>query len=231
MELLPLEGSIQPGGKDRLACTSPWTRVARLLGECRRLRGATEHQMDPPGRHYRRAPHAVSRAPQVAARPAHGFRVRGRSAFPHNPQRRLLFKAPSTAHLCAHVNWLVCREVCIPGKADLALPLQVTAQKGTADPGRQALSIASAVVCHNRFRPPPRPSSGRLPAALRLPLPATQPQRRVFSPGSNTNPECRASTCPASGRRRGDRSKEGRELPYAAGATERGVSVGGWNSL
>src|ERR1700761_7899306 len=48
-------------------------------------------------------------------------------------------KAPGTANLAAHVNWLVCREVCIPGKADLALPLAITAQKGSIDPGRQAL--------------------------------------------------------------------------------------------
>src|SRR5271154_1377731 len=47
-------------------------------------------------------------------------------------------KAPSTIQLPAHVAWLVCREVCIPGKADLVLPLQVAAQKASADPGRQA---------------------------------------------------------------------------------------------
>jgi len=30
---------------------------------------------------------------------------------------------PGSADLHAKVDWLVCREVCIPGKADLALPL------------------------------------------------------------------------------------------------------------
>src|SRR6202000_1505746 len=34
-------------------------------------------------------------------------------------------KVPSTAPLSAHVDWLVCREVCIPGKTDLALPLAI----------------------------------------------------------------------------------------------------------
>src|SRR6201996_1852262 len=48
-------------------------------------------------------------------------------------------KVPSTVDLPAHVSWLVCREVCIPGKADLALPLQIAAQKGPPDPTRQAL--------------------------------------------------------------------------------------------
>jgi thiol:disulfide interchange protein len=63
-------------------------------------------------------------------------------------------KAPSTADLSAHVSWLVCREVCIPGKADLALPLAVASQQGPGDSGRQAL--------FDRFRdrlPRPLPSS------------------------------------------------------------------------
>jgi thiol:disulfide interchange protein len=65
-------------------------------------------------------------------------------------------KAPSTAPLSAHVNWLVCREVCIPGKADLALPLPVTAQPGPINPARLAL--------FDRFRsrlPQPLPPSAR----------------------------------------------------------------------
>jgi thiol:disulfide interchange protein len=43
------------------------------------------------------------------------------------------------ADLKAHVSWLVCREVCIPGKADLGLPLQIAAQAGPVDPARKAL--------------------------------------------------------------------------------------------
>jgi thiol:disulfide interchange protein DsbD len=65
-------------------------------------------------------------------------------------------KAPSTAPLSAHVDWLVCREVCIPGKTDLALPLPVTAQKGPVDSSRQAL------FDHFRSRlPQPLPSSAK----------------------------------------------------------------------
>ncbi len=76
--------------------------------------------------------------------------------FPMTLSADSTLKAPSTAQLSAHVNWLVCREVCIPGKADLALPLQVAAQQGPADPGRQAL--------FDRFRsllPQPLPSSSK----------------------------------------------------------------------
>ena len=76
--------------------------------------------------------------------------------FPITLSADSTLKVPSTAQLSAHVDWLVCREVCIPGKADLALPLQVTAQKGAGDPGRQAL--------FDRFRsllPQPLPSSSK----------------------------------------------------------------------
>jgi len=38
-------------------------------------------------------------------------------------------KAGSTVHLAAKVSWLVCREVCIPGKANLELDVPVAASK------------------------------------------------------------------------------------------------------
>src|ERR1700723_2002397 len=59
--------------------------------------------------------------------------------FPMTLSADSALKVPSTTQLTAHVNWLVCREVCIPGKADLAVPLQIAAQKGPVDPARQAL--------------------------------------------------------------------------------------------
>ncbi len=76
--------------------------------------------------------------------------------FPITLSANSTLKVPSTVPLAAHVNWLVCREVCIPGKTDLALPLQIVAQQGPADPTRQAL--------FDRFRsllPQPLPSSSR----------------------------------------------------------------------
>ncbi len=76
--------------------------------------------------------------------------------FPITLSADSTLKAPSTAPLAAHVNWLVCREVCIPGRADLALPLQVAAQQGPTDSTRQAL--------FDRFQgllPQPLPSSAK----------------------------------------------------------------------
>ena len=74
--------------------------------------------------------------------------------FPITLSAESTLKVPSTAPLSAHVNWLVCREVCIPGKADLSLPLQVAALQGPTDSTRQAL--------FDRFHsllPQPLPSS------------------------------------------------------------------------
>jgi thiol:disulfide interchange protein DsbD len=76
--------------------------------------------------------------------------------FPMTLTTAASVQAPSTAPLSAHVNWLVCREVCIPGKADLALPLQVATTQGPVDPARQAL--------FDRFRnrlPKPLPASAK----------------------------------------------------------------------
>jgi thiol:disulfide interchange protein DsbD len=47
----------------------------------------------------------------------------------------------SRAHFAAHVDWLVCNELCIPGGADLALDLPVVAQPR---PGPEADAIAAA---------------------------------------------------------------------------------------
>jgi thiol:disulfide interchange protein len=99
--------------------------------------------------------------------------------FPITLSADSTLKVPSTAPLSAHVNWLVCREVCIPGKADLALPLQVAAQQGPTNSTRQAL--------FDRFRsllPQSLPSSakavfGTTPTGFALALtghPATNAQ-------------------------------------------------------
>jgi thiol:disulfide interchange protein len=71
--------------------------------------------------------------------------------------------ATGPANLTAHVNWLVCREVCIPGRADLALPLTIGGTQPPPDPTRQAL--------FDRFQ-----------SLLPQPLPASS--KAVFSPAT-----------------------------------------------
>ena len=130
--------------------------------------------------------------------------------FPITLNADSTLKVPSTAQLSAHVDWLVCREVCIPGKTDLALPLQVTAQKGAGDPGRQAL--------FDRFRsllPQPLPSSskavfGTTPGGFALAVTGHRyRERRVFPARPKPDRECRASTRQGRERRRGDLAQEG----------------------
>ncbi len=179
VELLPLHDSIQPGGNDLIGLhftldkgwhvywinagdsgeppTIKWTLPA----------GITAGAMQFP------APRRLPLGPLM------DFGYEDEVLFPITLSADSTLKVPSTASLGAHVNWLVCREVCIPGKADLALPLQVAAQQGPTDPSRQAL--------FDRFRsllPQPLPSSakavfGTTPSGFALALtghPATSAQ-------------------------------------------------------
>jgi thiol:disulfide interchange protein/DsbC/DsbD-like thiol-disulfide interchange protein len=156
VELLPLEGSIQPGGSEAVGLHFTldkgwhvyWVNAGDS-GEPPRIKwnlpaGITAGAMQFP------APRRLPLGPLM------DFGYEDEVLFPITLNADSTLKVPSTAQLSAHVDWLVCREVCIPGKADLALPLQVTAQKAAGEPGRQAL--------FDRFRsllPQPLPSSSK----------------------------------------------------------------------
>jgi thiol:disulfide interchange protein len=156
VELLPLESSIQPGGSTTVGLHFNldkgwhvyWVNAGDS-GEPPRIKwalpgGITAGDMQYP------APRRLPLGPLM------DFGYEDEVLFPMTLSADSTLKAPSTAPLSAHVDWLVCREVCIPGKADLALPLPVAAQKGPVDPARQAL--------FDRFRarlPQPLPSSAK----------------------------------------------------------------------
>jgi DsbC/DsbD-like thiol-disulfide interchange protein/cytochrome c biogenesis protein CcdA len=156
VELLPLEGSIQPGGSAAVGLhfilDKGWHVYwvnAGDSGEPPRIKwtlpdGITASAMQFP------APRRLPLGPLM------DFGYEDEVLFPITLTADSTLKVPSTSPLSAHVDWLVCREVCIPGKADLALPLQVAAQKGPVDPARQAL--------FDRFRsllPQPLPASAK----------------------------------------------------------------------
>jgi thiol:disulfide interchange protein DsbD len=67
------------------------------------------------------------------------------------------FKPGATVHLTARINWLVCRESCIPGKADLALDIPVVHSK----PGGNGISIALLKRFRDRL-PKPLPKGSKL---------------------------------------------------------------------
>src|SRR5580704_12857464 len=156
VELLPLENSIQPGGTTTVGLHFNldkgwhvyWVNAGDS-GEPPRIKwtlpdGITAGAMQFP------APRRLPLGPLM------DFGYEDEVLFPITLSADSTLKAPSTAQLAAHVNWLVCREVCIPGKADLSLPLQVAAQKPSADPARLAL------FAHFRSRlPQPLPSGSQ----------------------------------------------------------------------
>jgi thiol:disulfide interchange protein len=156
VELLPLNGSIQPGATELVGLHFTldkgwhvyWVNAGDS-GEPPSIKwtlpaGITAGAMQFP------APRRLPLGPLM------DFGYEDEVLFPITLSAGSTLKAPSTVEIPAHVDWLVCREVCIPGKADLILPLQVAVQKGTTDPGRQAL--------FDRFRnllPQPLPSSSK----------------------------------------------------------------------
>ncbi len=78
--------------------------------------------------------------------------------------------ATGPATLGAHVNWLVCREVCIPGKADLEIARTVAAGPGAGTPVEPDASLFARL---GNNLPRPLPASDKLgfvstPAGFRM---------------------------------------------------------------
>jgi thiol:disulfide interchange protein len=156
VELVPLEGSIQPGSSAAVGLHFNldkgwhvyWVNAGDS-GEPPRIKWTLPDGISASAMQFP-APRRLPLGPLM------DFGYEDEVLFPMTLTADSTLKAPSTAPLSAHVDWLVCREVCIPGKTDLALPLPVTAQKGPVDPSRQAL--------FDRFRarlPQPLPSSAK----------------------------------------------------------------------
>jgi thiol:disulfide interchange protein len=154
VDLLPLRDSIQPGGSADVGLhflLDPGWHVywvnAGDSGEPPKIKwtlppGITADAMQFP------APERLPLGPLM------DFGYQNEVLFPMAFHAANTLHAPSSLQLSAHVDWLVCREVCIPGKADLALPLTLAEGAGTAVPGAQAI--------FDRFRarlPQPLPSS------------------------------------------------------------------------
>jgi thiol:disulfide interchange protein len=156
VELLSLESSIKPGSDSSVGLhftlDKGWHVYWLNAGD----------SGEPPSIHWTLPEGITAGAMQFPAPrrlplgPLMDFGYEDEVLFPMTLSTASSVQVPSTAPLSAHVNWLVCREVCIPGKADLALPLQVAATQGPVDPARQAL--------FTRFRdrlPKPLPASAK----------------------------------------------------------------------
>jgi thiol:disulfide interchange protein DsbD len=128
---------------------------------------------------------------------------------------------PGPAHLDAQISWLVCREVCVPGKAHLGLDLNV--QPNAPDPSREAKVGALGEALTNL--PKPLPSDANISAradATRIAITlidGTRESEPEFYPfDHDTNPIVNAADQAADSHRNGatlylQRSPQVPELP------------------
>ena len=131
--------SIQPGSNALVGLHFSLEKAGTSIGPCSATpRRAAKHQVDAPTGHHRRG-HAVSSPSVPPLGPLMDFGYEDEVLFPITLSADSTLKAPSTAPLSAHVNWLVCREVCIPGKAHEPCRCRLRLSKAPPTPPRQAL--------------------------------------------------------------------------------------------
>jgi thiol:disulfide interchange protein len=156
VDLVPLTGTIQPGGSTDVG-------LHFVLDKGWHVYWVNAGDSGEPPKIDWKLPAGITASPmqfpapqRLRLGPLMDFGYEDEVLFPMTLQAGGALKAPSTAQLRAHVDWLVCREVCIPGKADLALPLAIATQQVQPDPAAQAL--------FTKFRerlPQPLPSGSR----------------------------------------------------------------------
>lgn len=156
VDLVPLSGSIQPGATTEVG-------LHFLLDKGWHVYWSNAGDSGEPPRIQWKLPRGITADPiqfpapqRLPLGPLMDFGYENEVLFPMALQAARGLKAPATEQLTAHVDWLVCREVCIPGKADLTLPLKITTQPGAPDPNAQVL--------FDRFRallPRPLPPAAR----------------------------------------------------------------------
>ena len=108
-------------------------RLAHLLAIRRRRRLPHPHRLDPAARlHRRRNPMA---APRPITEPGDivTYDYPGDVLLPVEIQAPGDLQPGQTVEIRAHASWLVCREICVPGKADLSLTLPVVASSHPAN--------------------------------------------------------------------------------------------------
>jgi thiol:disulfide interchange protein len=108
-------------------------------------------------------PNGVSAAPfkfpapkRLPLGPLMDFGYEGEVLFPLLVNVNSSFKPGSTAHLSAKVNWLVCRETCIPEKTNLDLDVPVVGAPPAANASTPLFQRFMALL------PKPMPASGQL---------------------------------------------------------------------
>lgn len=132
VSLVSLTGAVEPGGKTKIGLhfvLDPEWHVYWVNAGDAGL---------PPQVHWT-LPHGLTAGPlqfpapeRLPVGPLMDYGYQNQVLFPIELRAQSGLTAPSTERLQAGVNWLVCREVCIPGKATLSLPLHITHQQPPA---------------------------------------------------------------------------------------------------
>ena len=184
VQLVFPDQNLYPGRRRMRAFISSSSRAGMCTGRMRATPASRRIFNGLCPRASRASSDAVSRAPTVAAGPADGFRLRERGSFPVHAQVAGPAK-PGPAVLHAKVDWLVCREVCIPGKAELDQNVNVisgTPVVNLISPTDQQLldRLANSAPAIAAQRPTPPSSSPRRPASV-SPSPPASAKRKPNS--------------------------------------------------
>lgn len=137
--LVPLTGTIQPGGSTdaglHFVLEKGWHVYWINAGDS----GEAPRIDWKPARGITAGPLLFPTPQRLPYGPLMDYGYENEVLFPFSLHAASGLKAPSTVPLAAHVRWLVCRAVCIPGKADFVLPLKVTRKSAAPNPATAAL--------------------------------------------------------------------------------------------
>ncbi|HEV2274289.1 MAG TPA: protein-disulfide reductase DsbD domain-containing protein [Acidobacteriaceae bacterium] len=139
VDLLPLSAAIQPGASTEVG-------LHFVLEKGWHVYWSNAGDSGEPPRIEWKLPSGITVGPMQYPAPSRlplgplmDFGYENEVLFPMTLRAAPGLKAPAAEQLSAHVAWLVCREVCIPGKTDLALPLQIAGLSAAPNPATQAL--------------------------------------------------------------------------------------------
>ena len=137
--LVPLTGTIQPGGSTEVGLHFVLEKGWHVYW----INAGDSGQA--PSIDWK-ATHGISASPMLFPTPQRlpygplmDYGYENEVLFPFSLRAAPGLRAPSTVPLAAHVRWLVCRAVCIPGKADFVLPLKITRNSAAPNPATAAL--------------------------------------------------------------------------------------------
>lgn len=139
VSLVPLTGAVEPGGKTRIGLyfqLDPEWHVYWVNAGDAGLPPKIQWTL-PQGMTAGQLQFPVPQRLPVGPLMDYGYEKE--VLFPIDFEAARGMTAPSNQHAQAKVSWLVCREVCIPGKASLSLPIRVEHQQPAPKPEVKAL--------------------------------------------------------------------------------------------